>query len=97
MDATSVNQALKGFITEKLLHGDGADLTDHTPLLEWEIVDSLAMVSLLTFVQKTFGVTIPDAEVSPRNFQSIEALQNLIVNVAQDRPEAADGDTNKGA
>jgi 2-hydroxymuconate-semialdehyde hydrolase len=89
MDVNSINQALKGFITDTLLHGDGAELTDHTPLLEWGIVDSLAMVSLLTFVHKSFGVTIPDAEVSPRNFQSIEALQTLIMRVHGGRAEGA--------
>lgn len=89
MDANSINQALKGFITEKLLHGDGAELTDHTPLLEWGIVDSLAMVSLLAFVHKTFDVKIPDAEISPRNFQSIEALRNLIVRVHGVPPDNA--------
>ncbi|PRP93391.1 Aminoacyl carrier protein 1 [Enhygromyxa salina] len=81
MNATEVNQALEGFITEKLLHGDGADLTLQTPLLEYGIVDSLAMVSLLTFVQNSFGVTIPDGEVSPRNFKTIEALSALIMRV----------------
>lgn len=89
MDANDVNQALEGFITEKLLHGDGSELNLHTPLLELGIVDSLAMVSLLTFVQKSFGVTIPDAEVSPRNFQTIEALSALIMRVQREASNGA--------
>jgi acyl carrier protein len=89
MDPNSVNRALGAFITDTLLHGDGAELTDHTPLLEWGIIDSLAMVSLLAFVQKAFGVTVPDAEVSPRNFQSIEALQELIMRVHAQGPGGA--------
>ena len=81
MDAKLVNQSLKDFITEKLLDGDGSELSDDTPLLELGIIDSMAMVSLLAHVQKIFGVKIPDDEVSPRNFQTIEALQRLILRV----------------
>ena len=79
MDATEVNKGLKTFITENLLDGEGDDLEDHTPLLELGIIDSMAMVSLLTFIQKKLGVSIPDDKVSPRHFQSINSLQKLIL------------------
>jgi acyl carrier protein len=79
MQPSEISEALKGFIIDEILHGDGADLDEDTPLLEWGVIDSLAMVALLGFIQKTFGVRVPDAEVVPRNFHSIAAMQRLVV------------------
>lgn len=81
MDAAEVNKGLKTFIINNLLDGDGSDLDDHTPLLELGIIDSMAMVSLLTFIDKKLGVSIPDDKVSPRHFQTITTLQALILEV----------------
>jgi clorobiocin biosynthesis protein CloN5 len=82
MDADDIKKGLEGFIVEQLLDGDAGDLDEDTPLLELGVVDSTAMVSLLTFIQTRFGVTVPDDKVSPRHFKSIRALQQLILSVA---------------
>jgi 2-hydroxymuconate-semialdehyde hydrolase len=49
-----------------------------TPLLDMGILDSLAMVSLLTFVQTKLGVVIPDQMVLPDHFETLRTLANLI-------------------
>lgn len=78
MDANAVGQLLKTFIVDEILHGDAAELQDDTPLLEWGVIDSIAMVSLLAFIQKQFGVRIEDDAVVPRNFRSIAAMSHLV-------------------
>ena len=47
---------------------------------------SMDMVNLMFGVEAEFDLTIPQSEITPENFQSIEALEQMIVNQLQ--PEA---------
>jgi acyl carrier protein len=44
---------------------------------------SMDMVSLMLGVEAEFDFTIPQSEITPENFQSIETLQRMIVNQLQ--------------
>jgi len=88
MQDDEISSALTGFISEKILEGEGADLDDDTPLLEWGVIDSIAMVSLLSFIQSRFAVRIPDGEVVPRNFHSIAAIGQLVKRALLERGDA---------
>jgi acyl carrier protein len=48
---------------------------------------SMDMVSLMLAVEAEFDLTIPQAEITPENFQSIETLQRMIA--AHLQPTAA--------
>ena len=48
---------------------------------------SMDMVDLMLGVEAEFDFTIPQSEITPENFQSIETLQRMIVNQLQ--PEHA--------
>lgn len=52
----------------------GAD----TPLLESGILDSLAIIKLLTFIEDQFSVEVTDEEFDPENFASVAAIAALI-------------------
>ena len=77
-DATIVH-ALKGYVVERILHGESIDLDGQTPLLEWGLIDSLAMADLLAFIEERFEITLPDEEVRPEHFESLNSLGQLIV------------------
>jgi acyl carrier protein len=48
---------------------------------------SMDMVNLMLGVEAEFDFTIPQSEITPENFQSVETLQLMIVNQLQ--PEHA--------
>jgi acyl carrier protein len=48
---------------------------------------SMDMVNLMLGVEAEFDFTIPQAEITPENFQSVKTLERMIVNQLQ--PEAA--------
>lgn len=48
---------------------------------------SMDMVSLMLGVEVEFDFTIPQAEITPENFQSVEALERMVR--AQLQPEKA--------
>jgi acyl carrier protein len=45
------------------------------------------MVNLMFGVEAEFDLTIPQSQITPENFQSIDALERMIVNQLQ--PETA--------
>ncbi|MGC2320405.1 MAG: phosphopantetheine-binding protein [Bradyrhizobium sp.] len=44
---------------------------------------SMDMVNLMLAVEAEFDLTIPQSEITPENFQSIKALELMIVNQLQ--------------
>lgn len=85
MQAPEIIEILSQFIIEQFLDGDGAELQEDTPLLEWGVIDSIAMFTLLRFIKERFAIEIPDTEVSPRNFHSIEVLQRLVSRLLREQ------------
>jgi acyl carrier protein len=70
---------IKAFIARELLFSDdGFPHTDDTSFLEEGIVDSLGVMELVSFVQKTFGVTVAPSEVTPENFDSVARLAGFV-------------------
>lgn len=69
---------LLDYVASEMLAGDARGLDADTPLLEWDVLDSLGMVSMLTFIDQTFGVAIPDDDVLPQNFATIRNVVRLI-------------------
>ena len=49
-------------------------LQNDTPLLASGILDSLALLSLLVFLEEEFNVPVDDFEVIPENFETIDSI-----------------------
>ena len=78
MEATAVtpNERLREYF-QKYSHGN-EPLDDDTPLLTSGLLDSLAIVKLLEFLDKEFGVSVGDVDFDPENFESVAAICALI-------------------
>jgi acyl carrier protein len=77
MDATK--SILKSYILEEFLPGeDPALLTDETPLVSGGILDSLATLRLVTFLEERFGVSIEPHEMSMEYMNTLPDLANLV-------------------
>jgi acyl carrier protein len=60
-------------------HLDGQpDLDRHTPLLEWGVIDSLALTDVLAFIEDEFELTVPAEEITPENLRDLEAIGALL-------------------
>ena len=59
------------------LHPD-VDFATTADLVDDGILDSLDIVTLVTEINAEFDVTIPAEEIVPENFNSAEALMELI-------------------
>ena len=91
MSREDVGKELHRYITDQILSGEGEGLHASTRLLETGIIDSMAMVELIGFVEQRFDVRIPDTEVRPEAFATIERIADLVLRLRRpaDGPDAA--------
>jgi acyl carrier protein len=76
---SDVGAHLRTFIVEGLgWPGDPGDLTGDTPLLDGDVVDSVGVYELVTFLEAQYGIEILDEEVVPENFGTLSALTRLV-------------------
>lgn len=64
---------LQKYIGDELLNGRMQVEADDD-LLVGEIIDSLGMMRLVTFIEETFSVTVPLEDITIQNFRTIEAI-----------------------
>ncbi|GAB4541841.1 MAG: hypothetical protein Tsb0020_54560 [Haliangiales bacterium] len=70
---------LRAFIVREVLDGDGLGLDQNTPLLQYGIINSITLVSLLAFIEQRFSLTIPAAELVPNNLVNLETIAELLL------------------
>ena len=63
---------------EYLDEDDDTDMTADTPLISSGIVDSFSMVSLKTFLERKYKVSIPDAKATPEAFDTVNRIVTLM-------------------
>ena len=75
----SIESAVKGFILKEFLPGENPDeLTDSTPLITGGILDSLATLKLVAFVEERYGITLKAHEADAENLNTLTDVANLI-------------------
>jgi acyl carrier protein len=75
----SIESRIKDFIAANLLFSpDGFSYSDDASFLREGIIDSLGVMELVEFVQKSFGVIVAQNEVTPEHFDSITMLASFI-------------------
>ncbi|MBP3718039.1 MAG: acyl carrier protein [Eubacterium sp.] len=59
----------------------GEDYENSTTLVDDNILDSFAIISLVAAIEDNFGVVVSPAELVPDNFNSAEALWAMITRL----------------
>jgi acyl carrier protein len=82
MTLTPTETAVREFIlTEVLYDRNLQDLGSDDNLIEKGLLDSLAILKVVTFCEEQFGVVIPDDQVLPDNMESVRAIAALVERV----------------
>ena len=77
----SIAQVLRTYlITNYLPHSGAADLKDDQDLFDTGVLDSASALDVLFYVEKQFGVSVPDDDFIPENFASVAATAAYIGN-----------------
>ena len=75
----SRRQQIKQFILGNFLFTDDESaFADDTSLIRQGIVDSTGMLELISFIEETWPISVPPADMTPAHFDSINAIDRYI-------------------
>jgi acyl carrier protein len=69
---------IKDYILEEFVPDGDIDVEDDTNLLEEEVVDSLGIFTLVSFIENKFNVSIDAEEVNLDNFETLSSITKLV-------------------
>jgi len=70
-------EPLRAFIVERHLDGR-ATLPDDAPLLDWGVLDSLALADLTGFIEERFALRVPIEAITPANFSNLRTIAAML-------------------
>lgn len=79
---TPTETTIRTFLVEDVFYDkDLKDLKSDDSLLARGLLDSMSILKTVTFCEEQFGITIPDEDVLPDNFESVKAIAQLVEKV----------------
>ncbi len=76
---TDIQNIIKNYIVQELMYDrPETELTIDTHLIEEEIIDSMGIFRLITFLEEQFSFTLKHEEVVLESFETIAAITALV-------------------
>jgi acyl carrier protein len=76
-----VRSAVKEYILEEFLPGeDPESLTVDTPLISGGILDSIATIRLIDFLEQQYGVSFDAHEISADHLDTLDQIAGIVVS-----------------
>lgn len=72
---------LARFIQQDLLHDSATTVTPDESLIDSGIVNSMGLLRLVSFIETQTGVRIPDTMITPDNFETITAIEQVVTDL----------------
>lgn len=74
-----IEQEVRRFVVDNFLFGEGEqNLSNDDSFLEKGIVDSMGILTLVSFVQEKYGFEVPDQDLVPENWDSIALISAYV-------------------
>lgn len=71
--------AIERFIVDEIMLADSQTRIDpDESLISSGVLDSLALLRLIAFLEDQMGITVEDSEVIPENFETIKEIKAFI-------------------
>jgi len=80
MEIQAIQSQVKEYILKEFLPGENPDgLSASTPLVTGGILDSLATLKLVLFLESTYGITFEAHDLDAEHLDTIAAIAKLVV------------------
>jgi acyl carrier protein len=77
----AVSEKIKDYLMREFLPGENPDeLTTTTPLISGGILDSIAALKLVIFLEEEYGVAFEAHEVNRENLDTIARIVQLLIS-----------------
>jgi acyl carrier protein len=73
---SDVKAKLKRFLEDDVLFGEGT-VTDDQELIG-NVLDSLALLQFVEFIETEFGIEVADEDMIPEHFKTIDAVDSYV-------------------
>ena len=74
-----IESVVKDFVLREFLPGeDPNELTDSTPLITGGVLDSIATLKVVMFIEERFGITLQAHEVDSEHLDTIAQIAQLV-------------------
>ena len=72
-------EVIHQFLVEEVLQDkDVSHISEYTELLESELLDSIAIMQIVAFIEQVFECEVPEDMLLPENFASIHSILVMI-------------------
>jgi acyl carrier protein len=85
----TIRSLIERHLVEQFFPGSNRKIETNESLFALGILDSLAFVQLLSFIEREFGITIDDDDVVVENFQNIDAIAQFVKHAQQTNKKKA--------
>ena len=72
-------QTVLDFLSENARNNGAAQPQNGEDLFKTGALDSFALVDFVTLLEEQCGIKVPDADVNPANFQTIDAIETYVI------------------
>jgi len=79
LDRSEVIEKLRGFVADECLKKPGFEIEKDEPLLSSGLLSSIHLVELAVFIEKTFGVYVPDTEFTTQDVDTLDAIADRVL------------------
>ncbi len=80
LDEATVREKIRTYITHELIRDPDYDLADDEGIITGGLMDSFALADFAVFVEREFGVYIPDPDLT---VEKMDTLNQMVARVLQ--------------
>ena len=77
VEVDTVEEQVRAFLAANFPLG-GEQPTADASLIDSGYIDSMGILELLEFVEHTYGLSVPDDDIRPENFDSISGIAQYV-------------------
>lgn len=77
---TTIETIRQHLTDEYLVDHPDVELSDDLDLLEADVLDSLGILTLVDFLESTFGIAVEPEDVTLDNFETVRAIADLVAS-----------------
>lgn len=80
VDEQKVRSEVRKYILENFLFGYKEDeLFDNASFLEIGVLDSMGIMELVAYLQREYGISVSDEEITPENLNSVDCVTKFLL------------------
>ena len=79
MNSETLKTQVRQYVVDNLLMGtNGAELRDEDSFMQSQVIDSVGVVELVSFLEKHFSIKVEDQEMLPENLDSLNGIARYL-------------------